>query len=171
MVAWQAPGAAQQSRYARASSQSSPISPPVLQTLERLLQPATEVEFYYRWGNLLHGQEKLTDAIQVYQKALKLNPQHAATLINQGLTFIERGKYDSAIANFQSILSRPDVAINATSLHTIAYYNLAIIYNRRGNVKQALKSVQASLKITPSFAKAQLLLKQLEGKSPAQRRR
>lgn len=126
------------------------------------------VEFYYQWGNLLHQQEDLRIAAQAYQKALDLNPYHPPTLINQGLTWIELGKAQPAIQNFQTILRLPDATISGVSLHTLAYYNLAIIHKRRGAMDDALQSVRSALRITPNFQRGQQLLQQLLQAQPGQ---
>lgn len=137
-------------------------------TLRDLFQASTIVDFYYRWGNQLHQQEKLMEAAEAYQKALRLNPHHQPTLINQGLTWIELGQAQPAIQDFQKILQLPDAAIPSASLHTLAYYNLAIIHKRLGEIDAARTSVQAALKITPDFQRGQQLLQQLQSQVPGQ---
>jgi tetratricopeptide (TPR) repeat protein len=134
----------------------------VVTTAEAMVRSRNWVSLYYQWGNSLHGQEQLEEAIQAYQSALNLDPKHPPSLINQGLTLLEMGRFERASANFNAILKLPDEVVEPATLHAIAYYNLAIIHNRRGEKTLAIKAVQSALQLTPNFSKAQLLLKQLE---------
>lgn len=116
----------------------------------------------FNLGLSLHAQQDFNGAIAAYQTAIELNPNHAKALINLGLLWVEIGLADSAIQVFNTVLSLPDNTEQALSHHTIAHYDLAIIYKRLNQTETAISHVSKALAIAPDFEAAQQLRDQLE---------
>lgn len=134
---------------------------------EKLLRKVVEkqpdsAEAYYNLGLSLHLQTKDKEAIFAYQNAIRINPKYDSPYINLGLAFIEQNQLDKANTVFHQVLELPERTESPASNHTLAYYNLAIIYKRQDNQEAALEAVKAALAITPDFAPAQSLLKQYQ---------
>ena len=125
-------------------------------------QQPDSAEAYYTLGLSLHLQYQLEAAMVAYQQAIQLDPQYDSPYINLGLVLIEVKQFDEASALFRQVLTLPERMEPPASTHTLAHYNLAIIFNRQDNAEAALKAVQAALEITPEFAPAQKLLQQLQ---------
>jgi tetratricopeptide (TPR) repeat protein len=115
----------------------------------------------YYLGLPAHLQTQLDIAIAAYQAAIQLDKTYDPAYINLGLAFIELNQFDQATPLFQEVLKLPDRQQTPLSSHTIAHYNLAIIYKRQGKFPEARTEVQAALAISPDFTQAQELLKLL----------
>ncbi len=134
---------------------------------ETLLNKAVEnepnsAEAYYTLGLSLHLQTEVLEAIAAYENAIRIDPKYDLPYINLGLAFIEINQLDKANKVFHDILALPDRNESPASIHTLAHYNLAIISKRQDYRETALTELQAALAITPDFAPAQELLKQLQ---------
>jgi superkiller protein 3 len=119
-------------------------------------------ESFYQSGVNAHQADRIDSAVQAYQNAIRLNPAFDSAYINLGLAYIQLGQLDNARDTFQRVLNLPDRAEVPASIHTIAYYNLAVILNRQGKSAEALSEIQSALAITPDFGVAQELLQQLQ---------
>ncbi|NJM95116.1 MAG: tetratricopeptide repeat protein [Acaryochloridaceae cyanobacterium CSU_5_19] len=117
---------------------------------------------YYNLGLSLHHQLKLDQAVIAYQKATQLNDQYGAAYINLGLAWMQIGDYDQAQLAFAGAIAAPNQTADLADTHTLAHYNLAILFTRLGNRERALQETQAVLELAPKFTLAQELLKQLQ---------
>lgn len=64
-----------------------------------LLDHALEIDsqsavIHYKKANILQGLNRFEDAIQSYNKALDINPNHAPTYYNRGIAFDELGQHE-----------------------------------------------------------------------------
>jgi superkiller protein 3 len=116
---------------------------------------------YYNLGLSLHQQLKLSEAIQAYQQATKIDPRYSPAYLNLGLALLDARNDIQAERAFRQVLALPNQPANPASTHTLAYYDLAIIHKRQGKLEQARQEVRQALALTPSFAPAQQLLRQL----------
>ena len=119
-------------------------------------------EAHYHLGLSYHQQFRLRDAILTYRKAIEINPNYDAPYINLGLAWIEGRRLDEASKVFQQVLELPDREESPASNHTLAHYNLAVIYNRQQQPEEAIKAVKAALAISPEFEPAQELLETMQ---------
>lgn len=138
-------------------------SPTTAQVEWHLAQLETEqAEQLFEQGVALHRDRRFEEAIQAYQEAIRIDPMYDSAYINMGLALIQLGQLNSAVPIFQQVLTLPDREEEPASNHTLAHYNLAIIFNRQGRTQEALSEVQQALDITPDFEQAQQLLEQIQ---------
>src|SRR5690348_2917219 len=73
-----------------------------------------------------------TEAIEVYQKVLELEPQHAAAHINVGTIFYNRQDFAQAEHHYRA-------AIEADPRYALAYFDLGNVLDETGRVPEAIR--------------------------------
>jgi tetratricopeptide (TPR) repeat protein len=102
-------------------------------------------------GNIFLQEGRLDEAMDHYQKALKISPDYAEARDNIGNVFLRKGQLDEAIAQFQKVLDiKPDFAS--------AYYGIGRVLQLKGRVDEAIAQFQKALDIKPDFAEAHCTL-------------
>lgn len=81
-------------------------------------------------GNILQDQNKISDAVFMYQRAILLNPQYYKPYYNLGNIYLEEEKPYLAIENYRK-------ANKANNQFAYAYYNSGCAYLKIGNLKKA----------------------------------
>ena len=94
----------------------------------------------------LHSQGQLHEAKKLYHQILEATPDNADALHLLGVICIQTNDFSSAEQLIiRAIESNPNVA---------AYYdNLAIIYEKFGNIDKALQAVSKSIELEPEGSK------------------
>jgi predicted O-linked N-acetylglucosamine transferase (SPINDLY family) len=115
---------------------------------EELLKKAISLEkenhfFYNALGNVYYAKEKLNEAYQAYQTAIKITPLYAEGYINLSNIFNKCGRLQECIEYLLKALE-----INPNLLE--AYNNLASILNNQGQLNSSLKVYSQSLKLFES---------------------
>ena len=101
----------------------------------------------YNLGNVLYEQGKLTEAIEHYQRALRIQPDYARAHGNWGVALARQGKPAEAIEHYREALAiQPDYAD--------AHYNWGNALARQGKPAEAIEHYREALKIKPHFADA-----------------
>lgn len=85
---------------------------------------------YLLLGNILQDQEKISDAIFMYQRAIETNPKFYKAYYNLGNIYLEQDKSNLAIENYRQ-------ANKLNSAFPYAYYNLGCAYLKLGDLKKA----------------------------------
>ena len=99
-----------------------------------------------------YGQLKQTaKAIEAYQQALRIDPEHAEAWYNLGLAYGQAGQTAKAIEACQQALR-----INPEDAE--AWYNLGFIYGQADQTAKAIEAYQRALRIKPEDAKAWAML-------------
>jgi len=97
-------------------------------------------------GNALHKADRTTEAIDVFKKALDLNPiPPSYYLSNLGNAYGSIGQYKKAITAFKKA-----IGIKPTDVY--AHIGLAVTYSIIGRIKKAEDEVKKVLKINPDFS-------------------
>jgi tetratricopeptide (TPR) repeat protein len=79
---------------------------------------------------ILASQGKSDEAILLYKKAVKINPDLWGTQINLGNTLWRQGQLDEAIYHYrEAIRSNPD--------YVRAYYGLSYVLSQKGQQEEA----------------------------------
>lgn len=81
-------------------------------------------------GNILQDQDKISDAVFMYQRAITINPKFYKAYYNLGNIYLEQDKFYLAIENYR-------LANKSDNNFAYAYYNLGCAYLRTGNLKKA----------------------------------
>ncbi len=117
-----------------------------------LLSPATLVladsasDFYQRGlDNALSGNYQ--EAIKAYNKAIELDPKHAAAYGSRGAAY-------ASIGNYQQAIKDSDSAIELEPRFAPAYYNLGVAYGMLGNHREAIKNFSRAIELNPNHALA-----------------
>lgn len=90
-------------------------------------------------GNILQDQDKIPDAIFMYQRAIMVNPKFYKSYYNLGNIYLDEEKMHLAIENYKK-------ASKANPEFAYAYYNLGCAYLKLGELNKAkiafLKSIE-----------------------------
>ena len=113
---------------------------PVQSTAAR--QPTLAPGRYVSQGNDLYRQGRYRGAVDMYQAALALQPGDLKARNNLGTAYMQLAMDDRAIAAFEEIL-------RLDSTYGLAYYNLACVYARAGNVAEAADFLLRAMEIEP----------------------
>ena len=112
------------------------------------LQGATlELEILFNKALNAHQTGNLEAAQRIYKQVLTIDPNHAASWMNLGLTYYKLGSSDKAL----SALNR---AKQLTPNHSAVHYNLGNIYMNQGALKPAMAAYRQALRANPKFADA-----------------
>ena len=114
---------------------------------ERFKKPIGDASDYLILGNAEYEKENYPKAIEYYEKALKINPNHAYTLNNKGIALGKLKKHDEAIKCFDKAIEiKPDFAG--------AWTNKGIALDKLGQREEALKAFDKAIEIKPDDADA-----------------
>lgn len=127
----------------RPTPSTTSIATPVQSVqLNAARQPVFSPQRYIVHGNRLYRQGRYQDAIALYQSALALQPDSLKARNNLGIAYMQLAMDDRAAATFEEIL-------RLDSTYGIAYYNLACVHARAGNVAGAADYLQRAMDIEP----------------------
>ena len=96
-------------------------------------------------GYLLAAQGRTAEAIEHYQKALKINPDCAESDNNLGTVFLNQGQLDKALGYYRQAL-----AIDPNFAE--AQNNLGILLARQGQIPEAIGHYQKAIELNPDCA-------------------
>lgn len=145
------------------------ISPRVLRRFIILLAIATFVMFSFwavlrsyvqaptgdyevRQGDILLSDGRYEAALERFNAALAISPDHRGAVMGRGLVFLQSERYLDAEAEFTYLIEflrdnvEPDDA-TGVAVHAAAYTNRGIIYDRTGRYEKALADYIEALKI------------------------
>ena len=118
-----------------------------VQDLEASAQANPSLDAYFSLGNAYARQGKAAQAIDAYEKALEINPNHAATLSNLGVAYYQQGQFAQAKSMFEKALS---VKENDAATH----YLLGAVLLQMGDLTVAEKSFARALELQPDLPEA-----------------
>ena len=120
----------------------APVRPVRVAAARRPVPSAATVADYVSRGNALYRQGEYQRAIDMYQAALALNPVDVKARNNLGSAYLQLAMDDRATAAFQE-------ALRLDSSYSLAYYNLACVHGRAGDVQSAAAFLQQAIAIAP----------------------
>jgi Tfp pilus assembly protein PilF len=107
--------------------------------------PQTQLLRGTELGSARMAQGKLDEAIQQYEQALRLNPDHPLARYNLGNALQAKGQTDEAIRQYQEALRlKPDYAM--------ARNNLGNALARKGQLDEAISQLQEAIRLAPQEA-------------------
>ena len=120
-------------------------------------QPGSGIA-WYSLGIAYFKAGQSAKAIEAYQQALRINPEHAEAWNNLGLAYAEAGQFAKAIeATQQALRINPEYAD--------AWSNLGVTYDAVGQSAKAIEAYQQALRINPEFSEAWTNLGLVYGKA------
>jgi tetratricopeptide (TPR) repeat protein len=102
------------------------------------------------WNNkgvALKNLGKYDEAIEAFDRAIRLDPNDAPTWSYKGNAFNSQGKYDEAIKAY-------DEAIRLDPNYTDAWYNKGSALGRQGKYDEAIKCLDEAIRLDPNRASA-----------------
>lgn len=103
------------------------------------------------FGLVLFAEGKTMEAIEYFNKAIRLSPDFIFFYNNRGAAYAKLGQYQRAIDDYNQ-------AIRLDPKHPGAYYNRGIAYNDSGQYRQAIEDFQSAVRLRPTFADAYINL-------------
>jgi Tfp pilus assembly protein PilF len=112
------------------------------------LAPAN-VEYRNALGMALLFNRKLDPAIKVFEEAIGVDPKNTEVKNNLASAYIMKGELEKAKPLLKQVLDDP-----LYPTPQFAYFNLARIYERQGNVDEAIEQYKLALDIRPNYVDA-----------------
>jgi tetratricopeptide (TPR) repeat protein len=96
-------------------------------------------------GTSMHELGRMSETVELFQQALRIDPDYADAHNNLGMALAQTGKLDDAIAHYQQALRiDPDYAD--------AHNNLGMALAQTGKTDEAIAHYEQALRIKPDFA-------------------
>ena len=127
---------------------------------ERYFKTATAIDRdqaipYRMLADYYSRQNRLPEAIEQYDEAIKRDPQYQEAFYNSGLVFLDMDSLTKAKAQF-------DRAVKVKPTYVEARYYQGVALELQGNVQAARQAYQQALNIAPSFTSAQQAIERLQ---------
>ncbi len=107
-----------------------------------------ESEFWFQNGlDVEHKAGPITEAIAAYEKAIALNPNAAAAMVNLGTILFHQRKWTKAETQYRG-------AVTADPEYALAQFNLGNLFDERGDRTKAEEHYLKALKINPQYGDA-----------------
>lgn len=115
---------------------------------------------YFYLGKIAEIEDRLDDAIQLYARALELDPYDEESLIGRGSCYTVKKKHELAVADFKKVLEIPPEARNVPLKHVL--YVIAENYRQQKNYPQALHWGEKALAEDPRNYRHQELVNEVK---------
>lgn len=125
-----------------------------IESLER--EFGDKPNLYYHKGRCLEDEGEYEAAIESYEKALEIDPNHAESLFHAARLLDLRGMDEEAIEYYRRI------GPGAESAFRNAYLNLATLYEDTNNYEEAIHCCEMVLAHDPNNRQAMLMLESAE---------
>ncbi len=152
-----------------------------LAAITQAIDLAPRAVWYGNRGNLYRDQQKYKLALDDYNKAIELNPNHAGAYYNRALLYSDQKKYDLALSDYDKAieinpnyaeayvnrgvlyrlqekyelaLADYDKAIELNRNDAVAYYNRGNLYKNLQKYELALSDYSKAIELNPNFAMA-----------------
>ncbi len=109
--------------------------------------PTDAAELFARGIALEEDPSHQTQAIEMYQQVLDLDPDHAAAHINLGTLHYNRQEYVLAEKHYRR-------AIEVDPRYALAYFDLGNVLDETGRVTEAIQTYSTALQLAPTYADA-----------------
>lgn len=100
------------------------------------------VEVLIERAHLLERQERLPEAVETYNRILKIDPQRASVYYDRGVAYDSLGNFDAAFADYSKTIELDKGFFRA-------FNNRAVLQSRRGEFAAAVKDCDETLLLNP----------------------
>ncbi|MCI0656315.1 MAG: tetratricopeptide repeat protein [Acidobacteria bacterium] len=148
----------------RASAQGADSAPPVLDAVgdyqtvrvpkeriadvaywqEALAAAPDDVTLRLALGNAYAMNRRFPEAIQEYEKLLRIYPESKAAWNNLGSAYRADGKMSDALSAYKK-------AVDRDPRYGLAYYNIGAVYDHMGYYDKALKNYSVAIRFDPTL--------------------
>jgi tetratricopeptide (TPR) repeat protein len=104
-------------------------------------------DFFARGVALEEDPNAQQKAIEVYLKALELDPNFAAAHINLGTIYYNRQNYRAAEEHYRK-------AIECDTRYALAYFDLGNVLDETGRLAEAVEQYKTAIQLAPTYADA-----------------
>lgn len=104
-----------------------------------------KVNYFYQRGLYHRRRDELREAIEMYTKALELDPMHFKIIFNRAYCYDRCKKYKEAVVDYQR-------ALRVDPRNPFTYYNLGISYDHMGRYTEAVKAFTDAIERSPNHA-------------------
>lgn len=108
------------------------------------------IDEHYDSGWAYLDKNLYDEAIEEFEKCIKIDPEFFKAYCNLGVILIKKKKYTQAINQLKA-------AIKIDTQFKQAYFNLGIAYLKIGNYEEAKRAANAALRIDPNYEAAEVL--------------
>jgi tetratricopeptide (TPR) repeat protein len=105
---------------------------------------ANDAESFHNQGNVFLEKGEFDKAIELYKKAISLNPKYSEAYNNLGLAYMNKGNLDLAIESYNKSLS-------LKSNDARVYNNLGVAYIRSNKLKEAITVLKKAIELSPDY--------------------
>ena len=114
----------------------------------KYMRPADTAEEYFARGVALEEDPGMqNEAIEAYQKAIELDPRHAAAHINLGTLHYNRRDYAQAEKHYRE-------AIASDARYALAYFDLGNVLDETGRLPEAVETYKRAILLAANYADA-----------------
>ncbi len=114
----------------------------------RYLRTAESAEDFFARGIALEEDPaSQREAIEAYQKALELDPRHAAAHINLGTLHYNLREYVLAETHYRA-------AVRVDSRYALAYFDLGNVLDETGRLPEAVETYRQAILLAPTYGDA-----------------
>ncbi|MBN1471324.1 MAG: tetratricopeptide repeat protein [Syntrophaceae bacterium] len=110
---------------------------------------------WLKTGYEAFDDKKWDEALNAFDKAIKINPQNMEAYFYRGNIYDELGDYKKAIVNYNR-------AIKLNPIYIDAYLYRGFAYNNLGQLKKAMADIKKAAKLGNHFAQKFLIKKGME---------
>jgi len=107
---------------------------------------------HFNLANVYMDFDRLQEAKEGYQSAIRLDPEHFAAYVGLGSVYSRTGRYDKAIKAFNQ--ANKVWKENHSGDYGLAKLNLGEVYGKLGRFEEAIKELKLALKSSPGMSKA-----------------
>jgi len=111
------------------------------------------IDAYLNYGDSLKNLGRLDEAVAIYEKAIAINPADGRAYNNWGKCLASKNDFEGALIKYQTATKRSPGLVQS-------YYNQAVTLARLGRLEEAIKLLEKSLELDPTFAEAHRTLSQ-----------
>jgi len=113
---------------------------------------------YYNLGNTYFKNGILNNAIEEYQKAIKLRPEYLSARNNLGVSYLFKGMTDEAIKEYKKLVEIDPDYLEAHTSYAPTHFNLRFSYFTKGMTDAAISEYKKAISLNPKHADAHFYL-------------